>query len=123
MFPMSTSPSVVLYDPLLVSFSSIHTLLCKHIKIFVLLLFSHQVVSEFSVTPWIIACQAPLSMRFPSQEYWSELSFPSPEDLPNTGTKPTSPTLAYRFLTTGSPGKSKIFLFPVLSMLFQMYSF
>ena len=40
-----------------------------------------------------VACQAPLSMGFPRQEYRSGLSFPSPGDLPNPGTKPTSPAL------------------------------
>ena len=35
------------------------------------------------MTPWTIAHQAPLSMKFPRQEYWSELSFPSPGDLPD----------------------------------------
>ena len=42
-------------------------------------------------TPWIIDCQAPLSMGFPRQEYWSGLPFSSPRDLPNPGIKPTSP--------------------------------
>ena len=42
------------------------------------------------VTPWTIACQAPLSMRFPRQEYWSRLPFPSPGNLPNPGIKPMS---------------------------------
>jgi len=37
------------------------------------------------VTPWAVACQVPLSMGFPSQEYWSGLPFPFPGDLPNTG--------------------------------------
>ena len=45
------------------------------------------------VTPWTVACQAPLSMGFPRQEYWDGLPFPSPEDLPNPGIKPTSPAL------------------------------
>ena len=40
-----------------------------------------------------IACQAPLSMRFSKQEYWSGLPFPSPGDLPNPGIKPRSPAL------------------------------
>ena len=35
------------------------------------------------VTPWTVACQAPLSMGFSTQEYWSELPFPSPRDLPD----------------------------------------
>ena len=38
-------------------------------------------------------------MGFPRQEYWSELSFPSPGDLPNPGIEPTSPALVGGFLT------------------------
>ena len=38
-----------------------------------------------SVTPWMVACQAPLSMGFSRQEYWSGLPFPSPGDLPDPG--------------------------------------
>ena len=45
---------------------------------------SQSIVSD-SVTPWTIACQAPLSMGFSRQEYWSGLPIPSPEDLPNRG--------------------------------------
>ena len=45
------------------------------------------------VTLWTVARQAPLSMEFPSQEYWSGLPFPSPGDRPNPGTKFGSPTL------------------------------
>ena len=37
------------------------------------------------VTPWTVACQAPLFMGFSRQEYWSGLPFPSPEDLPTQG--------------------------------------
>ena len=44
-------------------------------------------------TPWTVACQAPLSMEFSRQEYWSEYPFPSPGDLPNPGIKPRSPAL------------------------------
>jgi len=54
-------------------------------------------------TPWVIACQAPLSMEFSRQEYWSGLPFPSAGDLPNPGIKLTSlksPALAGRFFTT-----------------------
>ena len=40
--------------------------------------------------PWTVACQAPLSIRFPRQEYWSGLPFP-PQDLPDPGIEPTSP--------------------------------
>ena len=44
-------------------------------------------------TPWTIACQAPLSMGFSRQEYWSGLPFPSPGDLPDPGIEPGSPAL------------------------------
>ena len=44
-------------------------------------------------TPWTVTCQAPLSMEFSGQEYWSELPFPSPGDLPDPGIKPRSPAL------------------------------
>ena len=46
-----------------------------------------------SVTPWIVACQAPQSIGFSRQEYWSGLSFPSPGDLTDPGIKPESPAL------------------------------
>ena len=60
------------------------------IKIWWLLLFSHYVVSDFA-TPWTVACQNPLSMGFPRQEYWSGLPFASPWDLPQHEIKPRSP--------------------------------
>ena len=44
-------------------------------------------------TPWTVAYQAPLSMEFSRQEYWSGSPFPSPGELPNPGIKPTSPAL------------------------------
>ena len=56
------------------------------------------------VTPWIVAHQAPLSMVFPRQEYWSGLPFPSPRNLPDPGIKPTSNELADGFLTPKPPG-------------------
>ena len=51
------------------------------------------VVSNSFTTPWTVACQAPLSMEFARQEYWSGLPFPSPKDLPNLGIEPESPVL------------------------------
>ena len=53
-------------------------------------------------TPWTVACQAPLSMGFSRQEYWSGLPFPSPGDLPGPGMKPASPALGLGFFTTES---------------------
>ena len=46
---------------------------------------------QFFVTPWIRACQAPLSMGFSQQEYWSRLSYPPLGDLPNPEVKPWPP--------------------------------
>ena len=59
-----------------------------------------------SVTPWTVACQAPLSMGFSKQEYWSGLPFPSPWDSSGPGIEPTPPALAGRFFTTEPSGKS-----------------
>ena len=59
-------------------------------------------------TPGTVVCQAPLSMEFSRQEYWSRLPFPTPEDLPDPGMEPTSlvpPALAGGFFTTVPPGK------------------
>ena len=57
------------------------------------------------VTPWTVACQVPLSMGFSRQEYWSELPFPSPGELPDPGTEPMSPTLQADALPTELCGK------------------
>ena len=54
-------------------------------------------------TPWTIAHQAPPSMGFSRQEYWSGLPFPSPEDLPDRGIKPRSPALQADTLTSEPP--------------------
>ena len=45
------------------------------------------------VTPWTVACQAPLSMGFSWQEYWSGLPFPSLGDLSDPGVEPGAPAL------------------------------
>ena len=52
----------------------------------------HSVMSN-SATPWTVASQAPLSMEFSRQEYWSGLPFPSPGDLPDPRIEPVSPVL------------------------------
>ena len=52
------------------------------------------------VTPWTATCQAPLSMGFSGQEYWSGLPFPSPGDLPDLGIEPGSSALQADFLPT-----------------------
>ena len=55
------------------------------------------------VTPWTVARQAPLSMGFSRQEYWSGLPCPPPGDLPDSGMEPESlmsPAMAGGFFTT-----------------------
>ena len=75
---------------------------------------------------WTVAHQAPLSMGFSSQEYWSSLPFPSPGDLPDPGIRPMSlrsPELAGGFLTTSTTWKAQtLILFYILwaSLVTQM---
>ena len=78
------------------------TLTCVHIswdlvKKWILV---HQAVGVFCsvlsrvwlfATPWTVAQQAPLSMGFPRQEYWSGLPSPAPGDLPDPGVGPAAP--------------------------------
>ena len=54
-------------------------------------------------TPWTGACQASLSMDSSRQEYWSELPFPTPGDLPNPGIEPESLASQIIFLITTAP--------------------
>ena len=61
-------------------------------------------------TPWTAAYQAPLSMGFSRQGYWSGLPFPSPGDLSDPGIELASPALAGIFFTTEPLGKSQIAL-------------
>ena len=60
---------------------------------------------QLFATPWIVACQAPLSMGFSGQEYWNRLPFPSPGDLPDPEIEHAFPALAGGFFTTEPPGK------------------
>ena len=59
---------------------------------------------QLFATPWTVAHQAPLSMGFSGEEYWSVLPFPSPGDLPNPGIELRSPTLQADTLTSEPPG-------------------
>jgi len=62
------------------------------------------------VTPGIVACQAPLSVGFPRQGYWSRLPFPSPGDLPDQGIKPNSPALQADILPIEPSEKSLLLI-------------
>ena len=92
-------------------------------------MFRSSVVSD-SVTPWTVAHQAPLSTRFPWQEYWSRLPFPSPGYLPDPGITPASlvaPALAGRFFTTEPLGNlttlKTLFLFATVSSGLSLSSY
>ena len=68
-------------------------------------------VCDSFATPWTLVHQVPLSRRFSREEYWSELPFPSPGDLPNPGIKPSSPALQANSLPLshlGSPTRGKV---------------
>ena len=63
---------------------------------------------QLVAAPWAVAHQAPLSMEFSRQEYWSALSFPPPRDLPNPGIEPVSlasPNWQANSLPVLPPGK------------------
>ena len=60
---------------------------------------------QLFATLWTVAHQAPLSMEFSRQEYWSGLPFSSPEDLPDPGIEPGSPALQADYLPSEPPGK------------------
>ena len=60
---------------------------------------------QLFATPLTVAHQAPLSMGFSRQEYWSGLPFPSPGDLPDPVTEPRSPTLQADPVPSELPGK------------------
>ena len=78
-----------------------------------------QSLSRLFATPWTVACQVPLSLGFPRQEYWSGWQFPSRGDLPNPGMEPpslTSPALAGGFFTTSTMGEL-LYTYTLLSIL------
>ena len=81
---------------------------------------------QLFATARTVAHQAPLSMGFPRQEYWSGLPFPSPGDLPDPGAEPTSPALTGEFFTINLPGKVLVahsFLFLCDPMDYSLPSF
>ena len=76
-----------------------HIHICIHSEVVLL-----SCVRLFAI-PWTVAYQAPPSMEFSRQEYWSGLPFPSPGDLPDPGIEPRSPTLQADTLPSELPGK------------------
>ena len=76
-----------------------------------------------SETPWSVTSQAPLSMEFSRQEYWTGLPFSPPGDLPNPGIEPVSPALAGKFFTTAPPGKPYVVFGEMLIYIFRPFFF
>ena len=70
---------------------------------------SHFSCVQLFVTPWTEFCQAPPSMGFSRQEYWSGVPFPPPEDLPDPGIEPGCLVsfTGRGFFTTSAAGKPK----------------
>ena len=64
---------------------------------------------QLFATPWTVAYQAPPSLGFSRQEYWSGLPFPSPRDFPNPGIEHGSPALQADTLLSEPPGKPSSF--------------
>ena len=76
-------------------------------------MFNCSVVSDSFVTPWTVAHEAPLSMRFPRQEHWHELLLPSPGDLPDARIKLTflmSPPLAGGLFTPRATWEASVYI-------------
>ena len=95
---------------LLTVYSIIYLAILHFIKYSTCLLSHFSCVWLFA-TPWIVACQAPLSMGFCRQEYWRGVPCPPPGDHPDSGIEPmsfTSPTLAAAFFTTASTWKAQL---------------
>ena len=82
---------------------------------------SFSCVQLFAI-PWTVALQAPLSMEFSRQKYWSGLPFPSPGHLPNPGIKSGSPALQANSLPSESPGKPLHYLVSCKCKFFKRWS-
>ena len=73
------------------------------------------------MTLWTIACQAPLSMGFLRQEYWGGLPFPSPGDLSNLGTEPTSfAALTLRVVSLPLSHQENLFIANHLNIIYSL---
>ena len=79
---------------------------------------------QLFVTLWTVAHQAPLSMGFPRQEFWSGLPFPPPGDLPNLGTEftsPVAPALQGNSLPDEPSGKPNIYTIDTMHLFYIQY--
>ena len=122
---------LLFYTQTLISYKTLYSILLGHFTLHFMSHFHQELFPQITACLIVCCCcsvaklcttlrcqtlvhQAHLSMRFSRQEYWSGLPFSSPEDLPNPGIKPRSPTLAGGFFTTeplGKPIGDYIYLF------------
>ena len=101
-YPSCLSPTHTTVEECSLALVQLLQLIVVCVCVCVCVLLSHV---QLFVTPWTVARQAPLSMKFCRQEYWSGLPFPPPEDLPNPGTEPRSPALWADSLLSNPPEK------------------
>ena len=104
------SPLLFFFFLLYLSYPSWHSSMLNH--------FSHV---QLYATLMSVTRQAPLSIRFSRQGYWSGLPFPSPEDLSDPGIEPRSPALEADALTSEPPGKILIIIV-IIYMCMVLYS-
>ena len=87
-----------------------NTLTSSERRMYILfLLFSHQIVSDYSLPDSSVHGILQNTGEYSLQEYWSGLPFPSPGNLPGPGIKPGSSALAGSFFTTEPPGKPDVY--------------
>ena len=79
-------------------------------------------MSDSLRSPWTVAIQAPLSMEFSRQEYWSRLPLASPGDILNPGIKPGSPALHADSLPSELLGKTRLYQSSPLSNEYHFVS-
>ena len=116
----------------LIYFISLKKCGLRPIKLFLQPLMWKVLVAQFSsvqslscvwlfATPGTVACQAPLSMGFSRQEYWTGLPFPLPGDLPTPRIAPRSPALQVDSLPSEPPGKPMLSIDPMLILLYRSH--
>ena len=99
-------------------------MMIKHICVYIrlLLLLSRFRHVQLCVTPWTVAHQAPLSMEFSRQKYWSGLPHPPPGDLPNPGIEPKSFVLQADSIPLSHQG-SPMYMYTYMNMYMCMYMY
>ena len=111
---LMSSDSYVFSDSLIAQIPSFLKMIWCNIMCVCVCVFELLSRVRFLATPWTIARQAPLSMGFSRQEYWSGLPFPSPGDLPNLEIEPGSPALQADSLPSEPQGKPQNTLLSLL---------